>query len=178
MIRVTVWNENIHDREVQEVKELYPLGIHGTLAAYLNTLEGVEARTATLEQPECGLPDEVLNNTDVMIWWGHCGHHLVPDELARKVADRVLGGMGLIVLHSGHYSKPFRLLMGTTCSLRWRDGDFERMWCMNPGHRTDHRGAVRRRPRRRGRPVLISHHTLTRSEDHLQTAYFLRKRLG
>ena len=134
MIRVTVWNENIHDREVQEVKDLYPLGIHGTLAAYLNTLEGVEARTATLEQPECGLPDEVLNNTDVMIWWGHCGHHLVPDELARKVADRVLGGMGLIVLHSGHYSKPFRLLMGTTCSLRWRDGDFERMWCMNPGH--------------------------------------------
>lgn len=91
MIRVTVWNENIHDREVQEVKDLYPLGIHGTLAAYLNTLEGVEARTATLEQPECGLPDEVLNNTDVMIWWGHCGHHLVPDELARKVADRVLG---------------------------------------------------------------------------------------
>ena len=134
MIRVTVWNENIHDREMQEVKELYPLGIHGTLAAYLNTLEGVEARTATLEQPECGLSDEVLNNTDVMIWWGHCGHHLVPDELARKVADRVLRGMGLIVLHSGHYSKPFRLLMGTTCSLRWRDGDFERVWCMNPGH--------------------------------------------
>lgn len=78
MIRVTVWNENIHDRELQEVKDLHPHGIHGTLAAYLNTLEGVEARTATLEQPECGLPDEVLNNTDVMIWWGHCGHHLVP----------------------------------------------------------------------------------------------------
>ena len=134
MIRVTVWNENIHDREVQEVKDLYPLGIHGTLAAYLNTLEGVEARTATLEQPECGLPDEVLNNTDVMIWWGHCGHHLVPDELARKVADRVLCGMGIIFLHSAHYSKPFKLLMGTSCSLRWREGEFERVWCVNPGH--------------------------------------------
>lgn len=134
MLRVTVWNENIHEKEMPEVRAIYPEGIHGALAAYLNTLEGVEARTATLDQPDCGLPDEVLNSTDVLLWWGHCGHHLVPDELARKVANRVLSGMGLIVLHSGHYSKPFGLLMGTTCSLRWREGDFERVWCVNPGH--------------------------------------------
>lgn len=134
MIRVTVWNENVHDREMPEVQALYPRGIHGTLADYLNTLDGIEARTATLDQPECGLSDEVLDNTDVLIWWGHCAHHLVPDELARKIADRVLLGMGLIPLHSAHYSKPFRLLMGTTCSLRWRDNDFERLWCVNPSH--------------------------------------------
>lgn len=134
MIRVTVWNENVHEKEIPEVTRLYPQGIHGELAAYLRTLGDIEVRTATLDDPDCGLTDEVLDNTDVMMWWGHCAHDRVPDEIARKVADRVLLGMGLIVMHSGHYSKPFRLLMGTTCSLRWRDGDFERVWCTNPGH--------------------------------------------
>ena len=134
MIRVTVWNENVHEKEIPEVTRLYPQGIHGELAAYLHTLGDIEVRTATLDDPDCGLTDEVLDNTDVMMWWGHCAHDRVPDEIARKVADRVLLGMGLIVMHSGHYSKPFRLLMGTTCSLRWRDGDFERVWCTNPGH--------------------------------------------
>ena len=134
MIRVTVWNENVHEKEMSEVRALYPNGLHGELAAYLNTLDGVEAITATLDQPECGLTEDVLNNTDVMLWWGHAAHERVPDDLARKVVDRVLAGMGLIVLHSGHYSKPFRMLMGTSCSLRWRDDDFERIWCVNPGH--------------------------------------------
>ena len=134
MIRVTVWNENVHEKEIPEVTKLYPQGIHGELAAYLRTLGDIEVRTATLDDPDCGLTDEVLDNTDVMMWWGHCAHDRVPDEIARKVADRVLLGMGLIVMHSAHYSKPFRLLMGTTCSLRWRDGDFERVWCTNPGH--------------------------------------------
>ena len=134
MIRVTVWNENVHDREIPAVQELYPGGIHAVIAGYLNSLEGIEARTATLDQPSCGLTDEVLDNTDVLIWWGHCAHDQVPDELAKKIQERVLLGMGFIALHSAHYSKPFRLLMGTTCSLRWRDGDFERVWCTNPGH--------------------------------------------
>ena len=134
MIRVTVWNENLHDRTSDAVKKVYPQGIHGALASFLARMEDVEVRTATLDQPDCGLPDEVLENTDVMLWWGHMQHDKVPDELAQKVADRVRRGMGLIVLHSGHYSKPFRLLMGTTCSLRWREGDFERLWCVNPAH--------------------------------------------
>ncbi len=133
-MQVTIWNENIHDREVPAVRALYPSGIHGTLAAYLETLPGLTVRTATLDQPECGLPSDVLDTTDVLVWWGHCAHERVPDELARRVADRVLAGMGLVVLHSGHHSKPFRLLMGTSCSLRWRDDDFERLWCVNPGH--------------------------------------------
>ena len=118
MIRVTVWNENLHEKNDPEVTRLYPGGIHGHLAGYLNTLEGIEARTATQDQPDCGLSDEVLQNTDVLLWWGHCSHHLVPDEIASKVVNRVLGGMGFIALHSAHYSKPFRMLMGTTCSLR------------------------------------------------------------
>ena len=135
MIRVTVWNENIHEKEIPEQMAHYPRGIHGAIAEYLQkSPDELDVRIATQDQPACGLPDDVLNTTDVMIWWGHAGHHLVPDDLARRVADRVLLGMGLIVLHSGHYSKPFRLLMGTTCSLRCRDGDYERLWCVDPGH--------------------------------------------
>ena len=122
MIRVTVWNENRSEQLIPAMKEVYPDGLHGALAAFLGKEEDFEVRIATLDEPDCGLPDEVLNNTDVMLWWGHGAHWAVPDELARKVADRVLCGMGIIFLHSAHYSKPFKLLMGTSCSLRWREG--------------------------------------------------------
>lgn len=136
-IRVTVWNENIHDREDPRVQQVYPDGIHGAVAAGLRQQlgEAVTARTATLEQPEHGLTDEVLAATDVLTWWGHVGHEQVSEEVAAKVQARVLAGMGLIVLHSGHYSKPFKRLMGTSCSLRWREADDrEIVWTVNPGH--------------------------------------------
>ena len=61
-------------------------------------------------------------------------HGAVPDKIVQKVYDRVLGGMGLVVLHSGHHSKIIKKLMGTTCNLRWRDGDRERVWTVNPSH--------------------------------------------
>ncbi len=134
MIKVTVWNENVHEREQESVKAVYPDGIHNCIRRFLETDDEIIVRTATLDMPECGLPDEVINDTDVMIWWGHCHHNEVPDEIVKKVYERVLKGMGLIVLHSGHYSKPFRMLMGTTCDLRWRDNDRERVWCVNPTH--------------------------------------------
>ena len=134
MIRVTVWNENIHDREMDEVKAIYPRGIHGAIAGFLNGMDGIEAKTATLDQPDCGLPDEVLDNTDVLIWWGHMAHGDVPDVLAQSIRERVNKGMGFIALHSAHFAKPFKLLMGTSCSLRWREGDYERVWCVDPGH--------------------------------------------
>ena len=134
MIRVTIWNENIHEREMPEAKAMHPQGIHGTLAAFLSQYDDLEIHTATLDEPDCGLPDSVLDNTDVLLWWGHMAHDKVPDELAQKVQEHVLKGMGLIVLHSAHYSKPFTRLMGTSCSLRWRDGEYERVWCVNPGH--------------------------------------------
>ena len=134
MIRVTVWNENRSEQLIPEMKEVYPDGLHGALASFLGKEADFEVRVATLDQPDHGLPDEVLNTTEVMLWWGHGAHGEVPDELARKVADRVLCGMGIIFLHSAHYSKPFKLLMGTSCSLRWREGEFERVWCVNPGH--------------------------------------------
>lgn len=133
MIRVTVWNEFAHEREHENVKAVYPDGIHNCIKRFLEA-DDVAVTTATLDMPECGLPDAVLDNTDVLLWWGHCHHHKVPDELARKVQERVQKGMGFIALHSAHHSKPFRLLMGTNCDLRWRDGDRERVWCVNPAH--------------------------------------------
>ena len=134
MIKVTVWNENMHETMDEAVAKIYPKGIHGCIADFLSKDKELQVRTATMQEPENGLSDEVLDNTDVLIWWGHMGHHLVSDDVARKVQDRVLKGMGLIVLHSGHYSKPFRLLTGTSCTLSCRDGDFERVWNLKPNH--------------------------------------------
>ena len=135
MIRVTVWNEYWHERAEAKIGEIYPRGIHGCLAEMLGKEEDFEVRTATLDDPECGLTQEVLDNTDVLLWWGHCKHEDVPDEVAKRVQTAVLSGMGFIALHSGHHSKPFRLLMGTPCHLTWREnGDKERVWVINPAH--------------------------------------------
>lgn len=134
LIKVTVWNENRHEQTNEKVREVYPQGIHGAIASYLQT-ENFEVRTATLDQPEHGLSNTVLDNTDVLIWWGHMAHGDVSDEVVDKVHQRVLDGMGLIVLHSGHFSKIFKKLMGTTCDLKWREADEkERLWVLDPTH--------------------------------------------
>lgn len=135
-IRVTVWGENVHDRRDEAVKAIYPDGMHSAIAAGLEELLGsrVLTRTATLEQPEHGLTREALEETDVLTWWGHMAHHQVQDEIVDRVHERVLAGMGLVVLHSGHWSKIFCRLMGTTCALRWRDNDREMVFTVNPGH--------------------------------------------
>ncbi|RXT15363.1 ThuA domain-containing protein [Ammoniphilus sp. CFH 90114] len=133
-IQVTVWNENRHEQLNEEVRKVYPNGIHEALAAPLRE-SGMDVRTATLEQPEHGLSQEVLDQTDVLIWWGHIAHDQVSEEIVERVHQRVLGGMGLIVLHSGHFSKIFKRLMGTGCDLKWREADEkERLWVVNPSH--------------------------------------------
>lgn len=134
-IHVTVWNENRHEQRDEPVRKLYPKGIHGQIAGHLNAQPGLSAGTATLDEPEHGLTDEVLAATDVLIWWGHCAHKEVSDAVAAKVKARVLEGMGLIVLHSGHFSKPFQQVMGTSGSLCWREaGEREILWVCSPGH--------------------------------------------
>jgi len=131
---VTVWNEFVHEREHEVVAEIYPDGIHRVIADALEA-RGFETRTATLEEPEHGLTEGTLAETDVLTWWGHAAHEEVADEVVDRVRAHVLDGMGLIVLHSGHYSKVFRRLMGTTCSLRWREAaERERLWVVEPGH--------------------------------------------
>ena len=132
-MKVVVWNENIHEKEMPELIELYPEGLHGYIAKFLEQND-IEVTTATLDEPECGLTKELLEETDVLIWWGHAGHHLVPDEIVDRVQNAVFKGMGLIVLHSAHFSKIFKRLMGTTCCLKWRDGARERLWTVKPNH--------------------------------------------
>lgn len=134
-IRVTVWNEALHEKRNEKVSGIYPKGIHGTIVDFLNQQEGIVARPATLEEPEHGLTEQVLAETDVLTWWGHMGHGLVQDAIVDRVQTRVLEGMGLIVLHSGHHSKIFRRLMGTSCNLKWREaGEKERLWVVEPKH--------------------------------------------
>lgn len=134
MIRVTVWNENWHEKNNEKVRSVYPDGIHQAIAKGIAHPD-FKIRTATLDQPEHGLTEEVLKETDVLLWWGHVKHNLVEDEIVARVHARVLQGMGLIVLHSGHFSKIFKKLMGTTCDLKWREADEkERIWVINPAH--------------------------------------------
>ncbi|MEQ8997712.1 MAG: ThuA domain-containing protein [Coleofasciculus sp. B1-GNL1-01] len=132
--RVTVWNEYQVEKQKPEVAKIYPDGIHHAIAQHLQS-SGLTVKTATLDQPDHGLTDAILNQTDVLIWWGHIAHDQVQDAIVNKVHQRVLSGMGLIVLHSGHFSKIFKRLMGTSCSLKWRnDGEKERLWLVDPSH--------------------------------------------
>ncbi|MDF2567181.1 MAG: trehalose utilization protein ThuA [Oscillospiraceae bacterium] len=134
-INVTIWNENRHEKdENHAASKVYPNGIHNTIKEALSMNENLVIRTATLDEDYCGLPDEVLDQTDVLIWWGHSAHAEVPDSLAEKIQQAVLKGMGFIALHSAHLSKPFVRLMGTSCTLQWRDNDRERLWNVNPSH--------------------------------------------
>lgn len=136
-IRVTVWNEFRHEKvQDGEPISIYPEGMHAVIAEHLNAQEGIEAGTATLDEPEHGLTEEVLASTDVLTWWGHVAHSEVSDEIVARVQKRIVDeGMGLIVLHSGHFSKIFKRLMGTSCDLKWREaGEKERLWLIDYAH--------------------------------------------
>jgi trehalose utilization protein len=134
-IRVTVWNEFRHEKQHEAVRKVYPDGMHETIRRALAAQPDMQARTATLDEPEHGLTEAVLNETDVLTWWGHAAHHEVQDAIVDRVQQRVLEGMGLIVLHSGHFSKIFRRMLGTNCSLKWREvGEKERLWVIERSH--------------------------------------------
>jgi len=134
-IRVTIWNEFVHERTTPVVAKIYPDGIHGLLASALRQDTELVVSTASLDELEHGLTVQRLAETDVLLWWGHAKHDAVDDEIVARVHARVNEGMGLVVLHSGHYSKIFKKLMGTTCVFRWREaGERERLWVVNPTH--------------------------------------------
>ena len=160
MIRLTIWYENVQEKGIldknifqesfpeeeekkfagflaktaEEMKKVYPDGLGKTLEDHFKAKEDIFVKLVTLDIPGCGITDELLENTDVLMWSSHIAQHAVPDELAEKIHQRVLQGMGLIVLHSGHLCKPLKLLLGTSCTLRWREGDFERVWTTAPTH--------------------------------------------
>ena len=134
MIRVLVWNEFRHEKKSEKVSAVYPNGIHEAIADFLRC-DDIEVKTAWLDQENCGITQELLDETDVLIWWGHIAHTEVPDSVAFMIRDAVLSGMGAIFLHSGHHSKPFRYLLGTSCNLTWREsGDSETLWVIEPSH--------------------------------------------
>ncbi|MBI5092754.1 MAG: ThuA domain-containing protein [Candidatus Hydrogenedentes bacterium] len=135
-LRVTVWNEGVHEKKNEAVRKVYPKGMGHVIAQYLKKQKGIASvHVSELNDKDQGLSDKILNNTDVMTWWGHMAHNEVKDENVERVQRRVLDGMGLVVLHSGHHSKIFRKLMGTGCDLRWREiGERERIWVVDPGH--------------------------------------------
>ena len=135
MTKVTIWNEYLHEVENDGVRDIYPGGIHGTLADAFRDRGGFDVRTATLREPGHGLSKALLEDTDVLLWWAHKAHAEVADETARLVHEAVLSGMGLVVLHSGHFSKVFKRVLGTHGSLRWRDADEkERLLNLRPDH--------------------------------------------
>jgi trehalose utilization protein len=134
-IRVRIWNEYRHEREVEEVADIYPDGIHIAIANALNGFDDFDVTTATLDDPDQGASERDLAQTDVLIWWGHAAHAEVLDATVDRVQRRILDGMGFVALHSGHHSKVFRRMMGTTCNLKWREAnDKERLWVVSPSH--------------------------------------------
>ena len=134
MIRVTVWNEYKHEREYENIRKVYPDGIHGCLAAFLSKEQDFEVQTRTFDMPEHGLTEEVLANTDVLIIWSHALQDEFLDEVAERVQRHVQSGMGLIALHSAHFSKIMKRLLGTTMTLKWQHGVQENLWCTMPTH--------------------------------------------
>lgn len=157
MIKVTVWNENVQEnglkfapldlsdpavqpfrafleRSEREIRLVHPAGIHGTLAKLFGEEADMQVRTVTMDMPECGLTQEVLDDTDVLVWWAHIAHDRVPDEIAMRVKQAVLKGMGFIALHSAHQCKPLQMLLGTSGALKWREDDRSRVWCTCPTH--------------------------------------------
>jgi trehalose utilization protein len=134
-IRVTVWGEFRHEKTNPQVAAIYPRGMHEAIASHLRQSNDLTISTATLDEPEHGCTTTRVNETDVLIWWGHLAHADVQDAVVDRLHERVLAGMGLIVLHSGHYSRLFRKLMGTSCQLKWRVADDrEILWVTRPGH--------------------------------------------
>jgi len=134
-VRAVVWGENVHEQQNPTVRAIYPDGIHGCIASGLNRDALIDATTATLQEPDHGLSEARLAATDVLLWWGHCAHGEVTDAVVERVQRRVWEGMGLICLHSAHFSKIFCRLMGTPCGLTWREaGERERLWVINPSH--------------------------------------------
>ncbi|MDE5679889.1 MAG: ThuA domain-containing protein [Lachnospiraceae bacterium] len=134
MIKITVWNEFKHEREFAALGEVYPEGIHGCIAGFLKEEPDFTVRTATFDMEEHGLTEAVLKETDVLIFWSHALQEEFSDAVAERVREHVLSGMGLVALHSAHYSKIMKRLLGTSMTLKWRHGDREKLWCTAPTH--------------------------------------------
>jgi trehalose utilization protein len=135
-IKVHVWNEFRHEKYEEAAAKMYPSGIHGTIRDFLAQEPDFDVSTSTLDDPDQGFSEERINNTDVLIYWGHNFHDEVGEKACELIIKRIISeGMGFIALHSTHESKIFRRIMGTTCLLKWRESnEKERIWLLEPSH--------------------------------------------
>lgn len=132
-IRVTFWHEFRHEKTKPAAMALYPDGLHAYLKSVLEC-DDIEITLAALDDPNQGITDELLENTDVLMWWGHAYHNEVDDELVEKIRQRVYAGMGFLPLHSAHHSKPFQRIIGCTGNLRWGRNQKAIIWNLAPWH--------------------------------------------
>lgn len=135
-LKVTVWNECRHEKEDELVREVYPETIGGCLVDGLQPY-GFDLSLTTLDDDQQGLAPELIDATDVLVWWGHRYHGEVSEDRVDHIHQRVLAGMGLVALHSSHHAQIFKRLMGTNCNLTWREadsGERERLWVIQPSH--------------------------------------------
>ena len=133
-LNVVIWNEFRHEKTKENVKEIYPDGLHAKIKDFLSEDADMDITLASLDEPYQGLPDELLEKTDVLVWWGHMAHGEVSDELVEKIRARVYAGMGFVALHSAHHSKPFKAIVGTNGNLSWGRNQKEVIWNLMPQH--------------------------------------------
>lgn len=150
-MKVTVWGEEYLERAslgdrpepinyfgyVDKAREIYPDDVHTAVAGFLRErLPDATVRTSSLSEPEVGLGASLLADTDVLVWWSHVKHHLVPDETVENIWQRIREGMGLVMLHAGIESKILRRVLGTSCNAGgWRQSDdWEAIWTVDPSH--------------------------------------------
>lgn len=107
-IHVLVWDE-----QQPEQKQAYGDKFLGeTIAAHLSTLPGLTVTSVALSSDEQGLDEQTLDRTDVLIMWAHKRSRDLDDARVERVVSRVQAGrLGLVALHSAHWTKPFVRLM-------------------------------------------------------------------
>lgn len=134
-MKVTIFTEFNASMESEEAKVSYPEGMNACLYDFISKEHDVKMIVHSKDDDGSELTEEILKNTDVLIWWGHWYHGLVSDDVINMVADYVNRGMGFIALHSAHESKIFQKLVGTSGALSWREmGENERLWIIERNH--------------------------------------------
>ena len=102
-IQVVVWDE-----QQEKQKRAYPNYLGNHIASHLQKNESLDVLSVNLNDPGQGLSDEVLENCEVMVWWGHVRHTEISLETSKKLIRRVKEGkLNLIFLHSAHWANPF-----------------------------------------------------------------------
>jgi trehalose utilization protein len=120
-INVLVWDEQ---QDVQVKSGAYKNFLGNAVAEFLSKTDGLQVVSANINEPDQGLADDRIAAADVVVWWGHVRHKDVNDSKVESIVAKVKAGKaGFVALHSAHYSKPFKNLMGTNCGFKKVDAN-------------------------------------------------------